>query len=192
MNNGRNAGLICLVLPTLLISSCTETNNNIGKGNYESSPTFASDARVESVENPIDQAFKKDFEIASSTYEMNYLAGTYLDAWRSEWENVVAELMKRYEFEGDKNTIRAYKSRYEEFVEQASELEWTDWSDTSVEPGKDRSFGTGAISASFLEEAQLLKRQTLYIIDKYFSEDGHYGEYTYLYKGNGAELDKVE
>ncbi|MBY9078846.1 hypothetical protein [Paenibacillus sp. CGMCC 1.18879] len=189
----RRFTLICLILSISIISSCTETDNRIGRGNYESSPAFASDAGVESAENPIDQAFKKDFEIVSSTYEMNYVASTYLDAWRAEWGNVVAELMKHYEFEGDKNTIREYKSRYEEFATQASELEWIDWSDTSVEPGEDRSFGTGAVSASFLEEAVLLKRQVLYLIDKYFSaEDSEYGEYIYLYKGNGAELDKAK
>jgi hypothetical protein len=74
------------------------------------------------------------------------------------------------------------------FIASAGALEFLDWTDTSVEPGMDRGFGTGAISASVLEKAELYKRQVLYLIDRYFSD----GEYTFIYKGKGAEFDKTE
>ncbi len=85
--------------------------------------------------------------------------------------------------------LTKYKNSYEKFVEQASDLERIDWSDTSVSPGPDRTEGTGARSASLLKEAELLKRQVLHLIDNYFYESSEYGEYIYLYQGNGAELD---
>ncbi len=43
------------------------------------------------------------------------------------------------------------------------------------------------------EEANLYRNQVLYLIDKYYSDSdmNEYGEYTYLYSGNGAEFDKA-
>lgn len=192
MNKSRIVSLICLTIFTVLTSGCTGTDRNIETDNLSTSSGFVRDFEVKTSDNPIDKAFSKDFETNSSTPELNYLANAYLDAWKSEWDNVLLELMNEYQFQEDKNTIKEYKRSYEEFIEEASELEWIDWSDTSVEPGKDRTFGTGAISASLMEEAVLFKNQVLYLIDKYFSEISDYGEYTYLYKGNGAEFDNAK
>jgi len=192
MSNGRTVSFICIIIFTFLASGCTRADGNIGAGNLSESSGFARDFEVKTSDNPIDKAFSNDFEIASSTPELNYLANTYQDAWKKEWDNIILELMKQYQFQEDKNTIKEYKRSYEDFIEQASELEWIDWSDTSVKPGKDRTFGTGAVSASLMEEAVLFKKQVLYLIDKHFSEMSDYGEYTYLYKGNGVEFDKAK
>lgn len=163
---------------------------NIGSGETERSNEihsgFARDFGIFSSDNPIDKAFKKDFEIGSFTPELNYLAHSYCDAWEKEWDNIIDKIMDQYQFDEDKKKVQDYKKSYGDFITNASDLEWIDWSDTSVEPGKNRTFGTGAISASVMEEAVLYKRQVLYLIDKYFSSN-----YSYLYNGNGAELEKL-
>lgn len=102
-------------------SACIRADDNIGTDNLTTSSGFARDFEVKSSDNPIDKAFSKDFDVASSP-ELNFLASAYLDAW----------------------------------------------------------------------QAELFKKQVLYLVDKYFSETSEYVDYTYLYKGKGAEFDKAE
>lgn len=154
---------------------------------------FEKDLNIDA-SNPIDIAFERDFQIASATVELNFLAEKYLEAWKSEWNNIMNELKKLYQFQEDKDKVDSYKKSYEETIRKASELERLDWSDTSVEPGENRIFGTGVTSAALMEEAELYKRQVLYLIDKYY--DGRYDiledEYLFIYKGNGAEIEKKQ
>lgn len=175
-SKSRMVSLIAIITLAILTAGCTAKIDT----------DAASD-------NPIDRAFSKDFENASSTTEDRYISHAYVDAWESEWNHLIEDLIKHYQFEEDKNTLREYKKRYEAFVEAGSTLEWTDWSDTSVAPGKERTIGTGTIGASLMEEANLYRNQVLYLIDKYYSDSDmyEYGEYTYLYSGNGAEFDKA-
>jgi hypothetical protein len=204
-----NQGFSCMVVVLLIIlilvgcskindntvyqedSKNTSTNNEeITIDDNESAVSdLARQLGIDKFDNPIDMAFKKDFDFdgASSTPVLNYLANVYLDAWKMEWDNITSILMKQYHYEEDKNKIKNYKKSYEDFIERASELEWIDWSDTSVEPGENRTFGTGAISASTMEEAILFKRQVLYLINKYYPNE----EYTFIYSENGAELEKL-
>jgi hypothetical protein len=137
--------------------------------------------------NPIDEAFKKDFEIASATPELNFLANSYLDAWKSEWDNITNMLINNYEFVEDRDAIKAYKVSFEEFSQRAFDVEWLNYTDTTVPPGTRKMIGTGAISLSLLEEAYTYKRQVLVLIDRYYLDN----QYSFIYKGNGAELVKM-
>lgn len=191
MNKVTIISLICIMIFIFFTSGCISDNENSGMVNLSTSTGFEREFELNTSDNPIDKAFNKDFETAASTLELNYLANVYQEAWKTEWENIFIELMKHYQFQEDKNTLKEYKRSYEDFIEQSSMLEWIDWSDTSIKPGKDRTFGTGAISATLMEEAVLYKKQVLYLIDKLFSENSDSDEYIYLYKGNGAEFDKA-
>ncbi|WP_042201314.1 hypothetical protein [Paenibacillus camerounensis] len=173
---GKVIGLLAIILLVCVSAGCS------GKIDKDT----ASD-------NPIDRAFSEDIENASATAEIRYVAHAYVAAWEAEWNHLFEELSKQYQFEEDKNILKEYKKRYEAFVEAGSMLEWTDWTDTSVAPGKDRPYGTGTIGASLMEEAVLYRNQVLYLIDKYYSDSDmyKYGEYTYLYSGKGAEFDKA-
>lgn len=179
---------------TITDSNATnDTTDNTTADVIPNSDTI-NEKNVESTETPIDKAFKKDFEIASSTVELNFLAEKYLEAWKQEWDNVINEIKKRYQFEEDKERVNKYKESYEEFVKAASEFEFLNWSDTSVESGDNRTFGTGAVSAMLMEEAALYKKQVLHLIDKYFTSN--YGSeqdpYNFIYKSNGAEIEKLQ
>jgi hypothetical protein len=175
------------------IIDSVQSSNIVNNEDAKNESGFARDYSVDSFNNPIDEAFKRDFEIASATVELNYLAYEYLDAWKMEWNNIMSELKKQYEYVQDKKAFNNYKETFEDFVGKASELEWIDWSDTSVEPGEKRTVGTGAKSASIMEEAQLYKRQVLYLIDKYYNERfaAPYSKYLFIYKGNGADLEQL-
>ncbi|MBY0010768.1 hypothetical protein [Paenibacillus typhae] len=174
-SRSRFVSLFAIMILTLFTAACT---GKVDKND-------ASD-------NPIDRAFSKDFENASSTTEDRYVSHAYVDAWEAEWNHLIEDLIKHYQFEEDKNILREYKKRYEAFVEQGSELEWINWSDTSEAPSE-RTSGTGAFGGFMREEANLYRNQVLYLIDKYYSDSdmNEYGEYTYLYSGNGAEFDKA-
>ncbi|WP_342561608.1 hypothetical protein NST84_18355 [Paenibacillus sp. FSL R7-0345] len=171
----RMVSLIAIITLALLTAGCTAKVDT----------DAASD-------NPIDRVFSKDFENASSTPEDRYVSHAYMDAWEAEWNHLFEGLIKHYPFEEDKNILREYKKRYEAFVEQGSELEWMNWSDTSEAPSE-RISGTGAFGGFMREEANLYRNQVLYLIDKYYSNPNtnEFGEYTYLYNGNGAEFDKA-
>lgn len=175
------------------IIDSTESSNIINNGDAKNESGFVRDYSVDSSNNPIDEAFKRDFEIVSATVELNYLAYKYLDAWKMEWNNIMSELEKRYKYEQDKNVFDNYKETFEEFARKASELEWIEWSDNSVEPGEKRTVGTVAKSASIMEEAQLYKRQVLHLIDKYYNGRlaPPYSKYLFIYKGNGADLEQL-
>ncbi|WP_145047604.1 hypothetical protein [Paenibacillus xylanexedens] len=189
MSNAKIVSFIGVTLFTLVVSGCAATNAIVNSEEENAPPQIVKALQVKTDDNPIDQAFGEDFETASATTEINYVANAYLEAWEAEWNHILVELKKHYEHPDDINTLTKYKNSYEKFVEQASDLERIDWSDTSVAPGPDRTEGTGARSASLLEEAELLKRQVLHLIDNYFYDSSEYGEYIYLYQGNGAELD---
>ncbi|MDF9841507.1 hypothetical protein M2105_002522 [Paenibacillus sp. PastF-1] len=179
MSRNRKArflSLLAIIFLSCIIASCA------GKGDTN-----------DPSDNPIDRAFSEDIKNASATVEIRYVAHMYLTAWEAEWNYLFEDLSEHYQFEEDKKLLKEYKERYEAFVEKGSMLEWTDWSDTSVAPGKARPYGTGTIGASLMEEAALYRNQVLYLIDKYYSDSDmyEYGEYTYLYSGNGAEFDKA-
>lgn len=135
-------------------------------------------------ENPIDEAFEADFDIAASTPELNYLAKNYLEAWQMEWDNITNALMKKYEVAEDQDVISAYRQKFEAYVASLFEVEWLSFTDTSVPIEERHLVGTGAISASTLAQAHAYKREVLLLIDRYYIENS----YPYKYEGNGAQL----
>ena len=146
-------------------------------------------------DNPIDQAFAGDFKVATSTAELNYVAGKYREAWKMEMVNVAAVIKRQYKFPEDQARIDAYTAAYEQAATAAGAVEWLNWSDTKEQP-KNRWFGTGAISASLLAEANIYKQATLNLIDTYQGSAAGNPDakatYTYGYAGQGAELEKLK
>lgn len=140
-------------------------------------------------ENPIDKAFEKDFEMASATSELNYVSDLYMKAWKNEWDNIITKTSELYEYESDKKAIYDYKKKFEEFVQQAFDVELLNWTDTSIAPGKNRYWGTGAMSSGTMIKADLYKGRVLYLIEKYNARSEN--KYEFLYNKKGAELEKI-
>ncbi|MEF2965375.1 hypothetical protein V3851_05970 [Paenibacillus sp. M1] len=162
------------------------TNNNTQAANSNMDNPYSWELQLVPG-NPIDEAFKSDFEIASSTPEMNYLANTYLEAWKMEWDNITDVLMNQYQFAEDKEVIKTYKQSFEEYAEKVFDVEWLSYTDITVPLDERHTVGTGAISSSTLVKAYTYKRQVLLLIDRYYIDNN----YTYKYKGSGAELLKL-
>lgn len=141
--------------------------------------------------NPIDQAFANDWQIASSTYELNYVSSQYLAAWKDEMEHAAAILKGRYVFDEDKNQVDSYLAAQRHAADVAARLEWINWSDSKAAPDK-RPVGTGAGSASIRAKAAVYKQATLQLIDFIKGPAGQADAYQFLYSGQGAELEKVK
>lgn len=147
---------------------------------------------MNSVDNPIDQAFCNDFTQAIATVELNYVSEKYMKAWKNEMENAAAVVKQQYHFDEDKARIDTYTTAYEQVAAAAGSLEWLNWSDKNADP-KHRSFGTGAASASLLAKAKIYKQATLNLIaiSQGLAGDGGNFKYNYAYSGEGAELAKI-
>lgn len=191
LGRGTSRGRVVLlfVLLVLLLSSCStpSTMENAINAFPEA------DSNEEPVEelhhpeiagNPIDEAFKEDFEIASSTPERNYVSNKYLEAWQDEWDHITNTLMNEFEMAEDQETIMDYRTSFQAYAQKLFEVEWLSYTDTSVPAEEYRLVGTGAISGATLAQADAYKREVLLWIDRYYIE----GSYIYKYEGYGAEL----
>lgn len=194
MTKHKSAIIICIIILASTLSGCKNSaeyhdgakNNNHAGNHYISENGYNWELQLVPG-NPIDDAFKNDFEIASSTPELNYLAEQYLEAWKMEWDHIISVQKTQYSFYEDKKVIEAYRQSFEDYAARASDLEWLTFTDTSI-PLEDRhSAGTGAVSSSMLVEAYAYKRQVLMLIDRYYIDNN----YDYQYKGSGAELLKL-
>lgn len=153
------------------------------------SPVLAKDK----TDNPIDRAFASDFAEAMSTAELNYVAEKYWAAWKAELDNVAGVIKRQYKFTEDQKKVDAYIAAYGQVAAATGDLEWVNWSDRDESP-ETRWFGTGAVSARLLAEANIYKQATLNLIKIQYGlaggSDGE-GTYDYIYAGQGAELNKV-
>lgn len=139
--------------------------------------------------NPIDRAFAKDFEQASNTAEINYVAEAYLNAWKAELANVGMLIKKSYKFKEDRTRVDAFIASSRRLGRVAFDLEMLNWLDTSMPPAE-RSFGTGGPGAALGAEARIYKQAALHLISHYATPDEG-KKYTFLYSGKGAQLDKI-
>lgn len=171
-------GLISISLLCMIaFSGCSPEEVNDEHVNQTSSTDLHND-------NPIDQAFEKDFEIAGTTMEISYLAAKYLEAWENEWDHITKVYMDHLEFEQDRETFKTYIHAFEAFANAASDIVWLDYTDLSVDPAE-RAYGTAARGSSMLRMADLYKEQVFYMIQSFVGND-----YTFIYSGNGAEIEK--
>ena len=139
--------------------------------------------------NIIDKSFKKDFEMATATAEINYVAELYSKAWQAEFKSVATKIKKGYKYKEDQKRVDDYVTAYTSVAKKAFDLEMLNWSDISETPAK-RNFGTGAGGAALLAEGMVYKQATLNLIQHYQGmSDGN--EYKYSYNGKGAELQKL-
>ncbi len=139
--------------------------------------------------NPIDKAFARDFEMAANTAEINYVSESYLNAWQAELDNVAKFVKKTYNFPEDRKRVDDYVSAYKKVAERAFDLEMLSWSDTESPPDI-RSFGTGGPGASLSVQARIYKQATMNLI-LHFSTTHDSSRYKYLYNGKGAQLEKL-
>lgn len=157
---------------------------------------FASTAfAMENNDNPIDKAFLKDQNEATSTVEINYVMGKYAEAWKTEMNHAGIVIKEKYKFDEDKKRIDDYIEAYEKVAEAAMHVEWLNWSDTTQNP-KGRNVGTGAIGGSLSAKATIYKQATFNLIMVYQGLEGSNPDnnfkYNYIYSGNGAELTKMK
>lgn len=191
LGRGTSRGSIILlfVLLILLLSSCS-TPSTMGNAINAFPEADSNEEPVEESHhpeiagNPIDEAFKEDFEIASATPERNFLSYKYLEAWQDEWDHITNTLMNEFEMAEDQEVIMDYRRSFQAYAQKLYEVEWLSYTDTSVPAEEYRLVGTGAISGATLAQADAYKREVLLWIERYYIE----GSYTYKYRGSGARL----
>lgn len=119
-------------------------------------------------DNPINKSFDEGFENALTTYEINYITGQYVLAWKNELKNITSILKNNYSFQEDKAKVDNYFLATQKMAQTAAELEWLNWTDTQTAP-EERYPGTGAASASMMAYAEIYKTATLNLIKTYQS-----------------------
>ncbi|MBU1105725.1 MAG: hypothetical protein KKB51_03570 [Candidatus Riflebacteria bacterium] len=169
-----------------------------------SAPTFAADvnetANTESfaqqaqevdldVDNPIEKAFAKDFEMAQATAEINYVNEAYLEAWKAEMANVASVLKKSFTNKEDGKRVDDYVAAYNTLADKAFELEMLNWISDPEESVANRSFGTGATGGAMLAQGEIFQQATLNLIAHYQANPELV--YTFIYNGKGADLEKL-
>ena len=140
--------------------------------------------------NPIEKAFAKDFETAVATPEINYVAEKYSEAWQAELKVVSEKVKKLYTQKDDVKRVDDYLASYENLVKQAFDLEMLNWLDDVSKPASERAFGTGGPGAAMLAQGNLYKQATLNLI-VHFNTANPDAEYTFSYKGKGADLEAL-
>lgn len=141
------------------------------------------------INNPIEKAFAKDFEMAQATAEINFVNEAYLDAWKAEMTNIVSVLKKSFTNSEDGKRVDEYAAAYNTLADKAFELEMLNWVSDPEEAGAERSFGTGATGGAMLAQAKIFKQATLNLIAHFQTNPDL--AYTFIYNGKGADLEKL-
>ncbi|MGE5415623.1 MAG: hypothetical protein ACM3UZ_02440 [Acidobacteriota bacterium] len=138
-------------------------------------------------DNPIEEAFAHDFDIAYTTGEMNGAADAYADAWKQEMTNAAKLIRANYKYKEDSQIIDRFVYATFDMAEKNRDLERLNWTDNN-EPPNDRWYGTGSTSADIMARAEIYKRSALTLIYHYEYLTGD--NYTFNYHGKGAEIEK--
>ena len=141
------------------------------------------------INNPIEKAFAKDFEMAQATAEINFVNEAYLEAWKAEMTNIVSVLKKSFTNSEDGKRVDEYAAAYNALAEKAFDLEMLNWVSDPEEAGAERSFGTGATGGAMLAQAKIFKQATLNLVTHYQANPDLV--YTFIYNGKGADLEKL-
>ncbi len=141
------------------------------------------------INNPIEKAFAKDFEMAQATPEINYVNEAYLEAWKAEMANAAAAVKKTLPQKDDGKRVDDYVAAYSALADKAFELEMLNWISDPEAAIADRSFGTGATGGAMLAQARIYKQATLNLITHYQSSPDM--AYSFIYSGKGADLEKL-
>lgn len=142
-------------------------------------------------DNPIDDAFAKDFEAASATPELQLLAETYKDAWRAELMNVSRQIDGLFTYEDDRDVIEDYVDDVMDLAEEKAQLEEIAYSDYTLSP-RERAAGrgTGAGYSADFARAYTYRSAVLDLAKTYGILTGERGGYTFIYQGTGAGIAK--
>lgn len=141
------------------------------------------------INNPIEKAFAKDFEMAQATPEINYVNEAYLEAWKAEMANAAAVVKKSLPHQDDGKRVDDYVAACSALADKAFELEMLNWISDPEAPIADRSFGTGATGGAMLAQARIYKQVTLNLITHYQANPDM--AYSFIYSGKGADLEKL-
>ncbi len=139
--------------------------------------------------NPIEKAFAKDFEMAQATPEINYVNEAYLEAWKAEMANAAAVVKKSLPHQEDGKRVDDYVAACNVLADKAFELEMLNWISDPEASITDRSFGTGATGGAMLAQARIYKQTTLNLITHYQANPDMV--YAFIYNGKGADLEKL-
>ena len=140
-------------------------------------------------DNPIDNAFAKDFEMAQASAEISYVGEAFQEAWKAELANVASAVKKSFTNKEDGKRVDDYLADYESLAKKAFDLEMLNWISDPAEPIATRSFGTGATGAAVLAEAKIYKQAALNLVEHYQTDPEK--TYSFIYKGKGADLAKL-
>ncbi len=141
------------------------------------------------INNPVEKAFAKDFEMAQATVEINFVNEAYLEAWKAEMANIASVIKKSFTNKEDSKRVDDYVTAYNTLADKAFELEMLNWLSDPEEAGSERSFGTGATGGAMLAQAKIFKQATLNLITHYQSNPDF--AYIFIYNGKGADLEKL-
>lgn len=178
-----------LVLTGLLAFSASTFAADVNETASIESSTQQTQEVDQDLNNPIEKAFAKDFEMAQATSEINYVSEAYLEAWTAEMANIASVLKKSFANKEDAKRVDDYVAAYNALADKAFELEMLNWISDPDESVADRSFGTGATGAAMLAQGKIFKQATLNLITHYQASSE--SAYTFIYNGKGADLEKL-
>jgi hypothetical protein len=141
----------------LLVASCSQKE----VGQAVDDITFAAD-------NPIDAYFIARIESAFPEIERRELQDTYRGVWQAEYENVLAWLAQKCEYQDDKDKLALYAANVEEMIAAARDVMLIDWLDTYQVPPNDpdrNSWGMGTRSGLNQVTGEIYRNAAMLLIE---------------------------
>ena len=132
-------------------------------------------------ETPIDSYYKERLDMSLPTVEINYIADSYMNSWKNEFENIVQIIKENLKFEQDKEQFDNYYKLYEQLAKYVAQIEYLKYVDVNEKPDN-RFAGTASSYGSILAMANVYKQATINLIT-YYEEFVHDGSYKYIFRG---------
>lgn len=132
-------------------------------------------------ETPIDTYYKERLDMSLSTVEINYIADSYMNSWKKEFENIVQIIKENLKFEQDKEKFDNYYNSYEQLAENVAQIEYLKYVDVTENPDN-RFAGTASSYGSILAMTNVYKQATINLIT-YYEDFATDGSYKYIFRG---------
>ena len=132
-------------------------------------------------ETPIDSYYKERLDMSLSTVEINYIADSYMNSWKKEFENIVQIIKENLKFEQDKEKFDNYYNIYEQLAKYVAQIEYLKYVDVNENPDN-RFAGTASSYGSILAMTNVYKQATINLIT-YYEDFATDGSYKYIFRG---------
>lgn len=172
--------ILCIIALVVYIEfNGKESQNNESKNN--NSDVQIQDNYSIETETPIDSYYKEKLDMELPTVEINYIADSYMNSWKNEFENVVKIIKEKLKYEEDKEKFDRYYQVYQQLTECVQEIEYLKYVDVTESPNE-RFAGTASSYGSILAMTNVYKQATINLIT-YYEDFTTEGSYKYIFRG---------